>query len=262
MPFTIDQSMLDVDGLTLSELYQRPYAGGFRNGVDGYTPLTAAVLNTIDEGIQRASNQYQIVANAAAMPATPAAGQVVYRQDLQELLLYRGAAWGPISRTGAILQTVVVRSDTRTSYSSATSGNGTTVGELAITITPKYATSHIWCRWMITGEFHQDNVFLVHRDGVLITSSPTGYNSQVGNSRWSGMMAAFYDRNEDSTPSTWRMHYVDDTASSAATRTYAPAVRGSGGSAYTFYLNRTVNAATQDNYEQSISYGIAMEIQR
>lgn len=115
---------------------------------------------------------------------------------------------------------------------------------------------------MITGELHQDNVFLVHRDGSLITSSPTGYNGQVGNARYSGMMAAFYDQNEDSTPSTWRLHYLDDGLLSTATRTYAPAVRGSGPTAYTFFLNRTVNASTGDNYEQSISFGIAMEIQR
>ena len=262
MPFIIDESMLDLDGLTLSELYQRPYPGGFRNSIEGYTPLTAPILNAIDEGILRASNQYQIVASAASMPSSPVAGQVVYRQDLQELLLYRGSAWGPLARTGSILQTVVTRSDSRVAYSSAASGNGTTVGELGLTITPRYASSHIWCRWMITGEFHQDNVFVLHKDGALVTSGPVGYNSQVGNVRYSGIMPAFYDQNEDSTPSTWRMHYLDDTASSAATRTYAPAVRGSGASAYTFYLNRTVNAATQDNYEQSISYGIAMEIQR
>lgn len=262
MPFTLNQSTLDVDGLTLAELYARPYAGGFRDGVEGYTPLTAAALNAIDEGILRASNQYQIVPNAAAMPASPVDGQVVYRQDLGQLLVRRSSTWGPISRTGAILQTVVVRSDTRTTYSSAVSGNGTTIDQLGLTITPRYASSHIWCRWMITGELHQDNVFVVHRDGSLITSSPTGYNGVVGNARYSGMMAAFYDQNEDSTPSTWRLHYLDDGLLSTATRTYAPAVRGSGPTAYTFYLNRTVNASTGDNYEQSISLGVAMEIQR
>ena len=161
---------------------------------------------------------------------------------------------------GTVLQVKTVRSDLRTTYSSATSGNGTTVSALNLTITPKFSNSLIACQWMINGEMHQDNVFIIHRNGALVTTpGQTGYNSTTGNSRWSGYASAFYDQNESTTPSNWFIQYFG-TADSTASTTIAPAVRTSGGTAHTFYLNRVVASAGQDAHETMVSTGMIMEI--
>ena len=164
-----------------------------------------------------------------------------------------------LNNSGSIIQTVYVRSDTRTSYASNNSGDGTTISPLGLTITPTNANNRIICQWMINGELHQDNVFLIHRDGALITTAGEEGRNSVSNNRWSGYASAFYDQNESSTPSNWVIMY-SQIAGSTASRTYAPAVRGSGASSYTFYLNRTVSGDGADNNENMVSTGVLYEV--
>jgi len=161
---------------------------------------------------------------------------------------------------GTIIQTVTKRVDTRTTYSSLTTGDGTTVTDLGISITPVYSSSNLIIQWMINGEFHQDNVFLIHSNGTLITTSgQQGYNNLAGNVRWSGYCSAFYDRNEDSTPSNWNIMY-SCPAGTTTSRTYAPAVRSSSGAGYTFALNRTLGDGPQNYFESMVSFAIAYEV--
>jgi len=161
---------------------------------------------------------------------------------------------------GKVIQVIAIRSDNQVTYSSLNSGNGTTITELNLTITPKRENSMLAMKFMINGELHQDNVFLMHRNNALITDSLyEGFNNVIGNSRWSGIASAFYDQNEDSTPSNWILQYFVP-AINTENRTYSPAVRSSSGTSYTFALNRTLNAASQDAYERMISTGIIMEI--
>lgn len=161
---------------------------------------------------------------------------------------------------GMVAQVRYFRSDTRTTYSSLNTGNGTPVTELNLTITPRFSNSLLLMQWMINGELHQDNAFVIHRDGALITTSgATGFNSAVGNVRQSGFANAFYDQNEDSTPSNWFLQYAV-TAGSTAPTTFVPAVRGTGATSYTFALNRVIANASQDNYESMVSTGTIWEI--
>lgn len=192
---------------------------------------------------------------------TPFTGQMAFYTDTNAMYVWTGSAWRNITNPpDSIVQVKYFRTDTQTTYASNTSGDGTTVTALNLTVTPKYSSSLLLAQWMINGEFHQDNVFLIHRDGSLVTtSSYQGYNNVTGNSRWSGMMTAFYDQNEDSTPSNWFLQYLVP-AGSTTTTVLAPAVRGSGATAYTFALNRTINAASQDNYERMVSTGTVWEI--
>lgn len=166
-----------------------------------------------------------------------------------------------LNSSGSIVQTVYVRTDARSTYSSVGSGDGNTINDLNISITPTNANSRIICQWMINGELHQDNVFVIHRNGVLVTTAGEEGRNSVSNNRWVGYASAYYDQNEDSTPSNWVIMY-SQIAGSTAPRTYAPAVRGSGPTSYTFYLNRTVAAADggQDNYERMVSTGIIYEV--
>jgi hypothetical protein len=163
-----------------------------------------------------------------------------------------------LNSTGSIIQTVFARTDSRTTYASNNSGDGTTMSALNLAITPINANNRIICQWMINGEVHQDNVILIHRDGALITTAGEEGRNSVSNSRWVGYAAAFYDQNESSTPSNWVIAY-SQIAGSTASRTYAPAVRASSAGNYTFYLNRTVTD-TGDAFENMVSTGIAYEV--
>jgi hypothetical protein len=165
---------------------------------------------------------------------------------------------GSIYAPGMIVQTVYLRSDTRTTYASNNSGNGTTVSALGITIVPKNANNRIIVQWMVNGELHQDNVFLIHRDGSLITTSGEEGKSNLSSNRYDGYVSAFYDQNESSTPSNWLIMY-SQIAGSTSSRTYAPAVRSSSGSNFTFYLNRTVSDSG-DAYERMVSSGVIFEV--
>jgi len=164
-----------------------------------------------------------------------------------------------LNSSGSIIQTVYVRSDAFTTYSSNTTGDGTTVSELSASITPTSATNRIICNWMINGEMNHNNVWLIHRDGALITTAGEEGRNSVSNNRWVGYVGAFYDNDNSSTQSNWNIMY-SQIAGSTASRTYSPAIRASGGSAYTFYLNRTVNTAGADNSENTVSTCIIYEV--
>jgi hypothetical protein len=166
-----------------------------------------------------------------------------------------------LNSTGSIIQTVYVRSDSRSLYSSNNTGDGNPINPLALTITPTNANNRIICQWMINGELYQDNVFLIHRDGSLITTAGEEGRNSISNNRWIGYASAFYDQNEDTTPSNWIIMY-SQIAGSTATRTYAPAVRSSGGNNWTFYLNRTVSSGDggQDAYERMVSTAVLYEV--
>lgn len=163
---------------------------------------------------------------------------------------------------GTIVQTVWARSDTQTTYSSAASGNGTAITALNLTITPKFSSSILMISWMVNGEFQGaawDNVFVIQKDGALITTAGyEGYNSLGGNNRWSGFTGGTYDNDAASTPENYRIQYWIP-AGSTTSQTFAPAVRSASATAYTFYLNRTVGAPTA-SYEVMISTGMIQEI--
>jgi hypothetical protein len=161
---------------------------------------------------------------------------------------------------GKIAQVVQIRSDQHLTFSSPNTGNGTTITPLGMTIVPKFANSLLAITFMINGEVHEDNVFIMHRNDELIAdTSHEGFNNVAGNVRSSGIASAFYDQNQDSTPSNWHLQYFIP-AVNVESRTYAPAVRSSSGSNHTFALNRTINAASQDSYERMVSTGTIMEI--
>lgn len=184
--------------------------------------------------------------------------------------LINPAGTGPIGiasghklyQPGSIVQTVWVRSDTQTTYSSAASGNGTAIAAINISITPKFSTSILIASWMVNGEFSGaawDNVFVIQKDSALITTSGyEGYNSLGGNNRWSGFTGGTYDNNAASTPENYRIQYWIP-AGSTSSQTFSVAVRSASASAYTFYLNRPVSSVG-DSYEVMISTGMIQEI--
>jgi hypothetical protein len=166
-----------------------------------------------------------------------------------------------LNSTGNIIQVVTKRSDTQTIYSSLNSGNGTTITELNMTITPLSASSRLIMTWHVVYEVYYENIFVIHRDGALITDSgEEGYNSAVGNVRYSGYVGAPYENAADAatTPAVSKITY-GEIAGSTTARTYAPAIRASGATSYTLYLNRSVNNPG-DNAESGVSFGRIYEV--
>jgi hypothetical protein len=163
---------------------------------------------------------------------------------------------------GQVVQVLTIRTDERTAYYSPNSGNGTTISELNLTITPKFSSSLLVMEWMMNCEVHHDNVILIHQNGSLITTSGyEGYNSGSGNQRWSGYASGFYDADEGSTMVNFYLLYAIP-ATNLNQRTYAPAVRSSSGTNYVFTLNKSLGSQGQDDYENTVSTGMIMEIQQ
>lgn len=161
---------------------------------------------------------------------------------------------------GQIVQARYFRTDVRANYTASNSGDGNRITDINLTITPKFATSLLLMQWMINGEVNHNVVFVVHRDNSLVTTSGiTGYNSQGGNSRWSGLVSAYYDNNDDSTPSNWFIQYAAPATTISPT-VFSVAVRSSDGTDRTFSLNRTNASTGSDSYEATVSTGTIWEI--
>lgn len=166
-----------------------------------------------------------------------------------------------LDTAGSILQCVVVRYDVRTSFSCPTSGSGTNISGLNLTVTPRNAANRIICNWMINGEFNNENaLFTVLQNGAIITTSGAeGYNNNVGNQRWSGMSTSVYDRDNNSTPQNTILTW-SGIAGSTISRSYSPGVRSSNTTARTFFINRTVGSTGTNGHEQTYSTGVLWEV--
>ena len=156
-----------------------------------------------------------------------------------------------LTNTGPVIQVQTVMTDRKNSIASPNSGNGTPLRDLTVGITPTASSSRLIVEFMICGELHQDNVWLIHRNGGLVTTSGEQGRNSTNNNRWMGYAAAWYDRNENSTPSTWYLlyHCIANTTSYTY---FNPACRSSSGGNYNFYQNRTQGSWGQDNHETTI----------
>ena len=156
---------------------------------------------------------------------------------------------------GKVVQTITVTTSSRPTLTAINSGNGTLISSaLNLTITPYRADSWIWLRWTVAYEVNHDTVFLVQQDGSLI-----GFNTDLGNNRWSGILTPQYDGDYSTTPQVSTINWFV-LAGSTTARTYQLCIRSSGGSNHTFALNRTISSAGTDGQENGVSHGIAREI--
>lgn len=164
----------------------------------------------------------------------------------------------PSGMGGKILQVVTNRSDTRTVY---TGNNNYSISELTTTITPVSSSSLLMIDMHIHYEGNDSNqVFKATKDGSVMTASGyEGYNSAVGNQRYSGLTGIAYDGNYNNTPTHTVLRFFD-AAGSTTSRTYGIDARTSDSSNASFYLNRTVSSAGADTHEIGVSFVTIMEI--
>jgi hypothetical protein len=156
---------------------------------------------------------------------------------------------------GSVVQCITTLYTDMTTYSAPSTITPTEITVLNVTITPKRANSKIVLQWMINGELHHDSVILVYRD-----ETPIGYNTTSGfNVQWSGVIAAPYEGDQDSTPLNMIVNWIDLPNTTAAIK-YSVRVRASGAAARTFYLGRSQGNTGSADRETTCSTGVAWEI--
>ena len=167
---------------------------------------------------------------------------------------------------GNVVQCKITRYDVRTSVAFGTSVNGVELTGLRVSITPKFNNSMILCQFQIFGEgttSSHNYLFNVYKNGsVPTTGNYLGYNSEGGNTSWSGIaMVESYDSsaNSASTPDS-KMFMYHDFPGTTNTLTYAPGIKDSNASNYTYYINRTASDPGSGSYEVGVSYSTVWEI--
>lgn len=155
---------------------------------------------------------------------------------------------------GQIVQTVYKRVDDKLALGFAAAGSaGSFITQLDTSITPKYSNSKIFIQACLTFEVQNDTVFRLYRD-----ATPIGLNVNDSN-YWSGTWITNYDPDLSSTPNTHTFLYMDSPGVNVPL-TYRIMIQSAGIGANTFYLNRAVGSAGQQNYEVAISQIIIQEI--
>jgi len=167
-----------------------------------------------------------------------------------------------IGYAGAVLQTILVRYDLRPGWSTPTSYPGTLVSSLRLTITPTYSNSLIICEWRLHGECaSHDAGFRVARNGSIVTGTYAGFNQDTGQNNHSFINSEWYDGDDGSTPQSPSFLYYDfpNTTSSVF---YDPTTASTDGNTRTYFQNRPIGSAGQNNHENGVSWGRITEIRQ
>jgi len=168
-----------------------------------------------------------------------------------------GTLGNSVFPSGHIVNVVTVQTrEINTSFTAPTSGNGVIITPLTLpTFTPT-AGNKIYLEWQLWGEVDHDTVWIVTRNDVILANS-----SNATNDKWAGIGATLYDVNWSTTPSVHVTRIFDEDSLGVAS-TYKLLCRSSEGDAtHVVYLNRTVASHSQDEGENTLSTGVAMEIQ-
>ena len=190
-------------------------------------------------------------------PSNPYQGQTIFETDTNRVTVWTGTVWrGLAYDPGQHIGFAFNRIDTITSYAASTNLTPTIVPELNVTITPKQSTSIILVEWQISGEYHTDATYVIMKNGVLASN---GYNTVTGNAQNSAYANSNYDVDNNSTPATVQIRYVDSNVNSLTPQTYGIGLRTSGG-AQTFFLNRSVGGGSGTSNETAVSMVTATEI--
>lgn len=156
---------------------------------------------------------------------------------------------------GHVIQTVWRKMDYHATYASYNDSVSRDIDGLNLSITLKRANSLVYIQWYLFYECHHNISFQAKRGGAVI-----GYNTEVGNVRWSGIGVAEYEHSHDqnSTPSYAHMCYVD-VPGSVGPHTYSLGSRSSGGGQFDIRVNRAWGNFS-DNNEAGVSWCIIEEI--
>lgn len=162
---------------------------------------------------------------------------------------------------GTCIQVVWNMTDVIATYTTNADNVSRELSILNTAITPKYADSEIWMDIMLFYESSNDVTFQILRNGSITnTSGYLGYNSAVGNVRWSGVTSARYDQDRSSTPDYLHIKFVDKPGSTA-TWTYGIGSRYASNTNDSIRVNKSWNNYWGD-YEKGVSMMVLREIAR
>lgn len=156
---------------------------------------------------------------------------------------------------GQVIQTVWRKFDQHATYASYNDNVSRDISGLDLSITLKKANSLVYLKWWLFYECHHDITFQAKRNGSVI-----GYNTEVGNVRYSGIGVAEYEHSHDqsSTPSYAHFCYVD-IPGTVGPHTYTLGSRASAGTSYDIRVNRAWGNFTDGN-EGGVSWAMIEEI--
>lgn len=162
---------------------------------------------------------------------------------------------------GTCIQVVWNMTDVIATYATNADNVSREISILNTAITPKYADSEIWMDIMLFYESSNDVTFQILRNGSITnTSGYLGYNSAVGNVRWSGVTSARYDQDRSSTPDYLHIKFVDRPGSTS-TFTYGIGARYASNSNDSIRVNKSWNNYGGD-YEKGVSMMVLREVAR
>jgi hypothetical protein len=213
------------------------------------TAFNPSLLANVDITSTGSSNTPLIVDAASGQSA-----DIAQFRNSSGSVISRVNSSGQFVSPGNIVQLVNVRSDALVSYSFST-GNGTEISALNMTITPKYANSKLLMQWELGYESNYNGSIVIWKNGSILSN---GYNTVVGNQSYSGYATTAYDGGDvASTPNRTTITFIDSPGVTTAT-TYSLAVRSH--EASTFKLNQAFSNAGANAYENQVSLGYIMEI--
>ena len=193
-----------------------------------------------------------VIDNAAARPASPYEGQMVYEKDTDMLAIWNGTAWRYIAAAtptnGTVLQIV---SATKTDTASLTSATYADISGLSVSITPKSTSSKVLVRMFlsVSTPSGERSFFQFMRDSTAIGVGDTASNrTRATISTLDGVAS-----NQQQPMSA---EYLDSPASISAL-TYKVQCRVAGG---THYLNRAISDTDASYAGRTVSTITAMEI--
>ena len=201
--------------------------------------MTVAVVSSAGQATFRieGADQLYLFANNTLR------GAGVYEFDADRIYDTKGNLRTMVQQVGASNLTTVA------TYSIPTGSYGNISGT-EVTIFPRTRDSRIILQWMLNYEADNNIMLGIMRNGVLINPGGTGVNSSQwgGATRYASYVVGDHDRDIASTPSNFVVQF-HDYPSTVDGVTYSLAATSSTTSAFTFYLNRSVNSAGQDDYE-------------
>ena len=156
--------------------------------------------------------------------------------------------------TGKVLQVVSTQTRTQGTYSAPTSGDGTELTPLTLTITPTAAGNRVILDWIVNADSHNNIVFIVTRNGTRLTDT-----TDASNNRWAGIAVPHYDNETASTPENVVIRIIDSNSLDVSS-VYKVHTRSAAGSSVTTYLNRSSGSTGADGYETTLSTATATEV--